>query len=217
MSTLLIGKEIDDYASAHSSAEKTVLQVLNRETHLKVLQPVMLSGHLQGSLLRMFSVMIGPRYILELGTFTGYSAICLAAGLREGGVLHTIDIDEEKTEFAQRYFDKAGLSEKIIAHTGSAMSLIPKIDLLFDMVFIDADKVNYCDYYDLVFGKIPVGGYILADNVLYEGEVVLPESEQSRNAKAMHAFNRKVKADTRVEHVLIPVRDGIMLIRKISE
>jgi len=212
----LVSQELEDYSEKFTSPETKVLAALNRETNMKVSMPVMLSGHLQGSVLQMLSKMISPKNILEIGTYTGYSAICLAEGLRDGGVLHTIDINEELQDMCTRYFKEAGLADKIVQYIGSASDIIPKLNEMFDLVFIDADKQNYHLYYDLAFDKVPVGGYILADNVLYDGEVVLPEGQQSKNGKAIHAFNEKVKADKRVERVLLPVRDGIMIMRKIA-
>lgn len=216
MTKLLLPKQVEDYAERFTTPEPAYLAALNRETNMKRSDAVMLSGHLQGTLLQMLSHMIQPQNVLELGTYTGYSAICLAAGLKEGGKLHTIDIDEELYDMAASYFEKAGLSDKVIQHIGRAADIIPTIDAQFDMVFIDADKVGYENYYDLVFDKVPVGGYILADNVLYEGDVTLPETEQGKNARAMHRFNTKVSADNRVERLLLPVRDGVMIIRKIG-
>lgn len=214
MTKLLISASLDQYATDHTTPEVEALAALNRETHLKVEMPVMLSGHLQGAVLSMLSHMTKPRRILEIGTYTGYSAICLAQGLTDDGILHTIDINEELEDMCFRYFCKAGLEKKIIQHIGKAGDIISKLDETFDLVFIDADKVNYHLYYDMVFDKVPVGGFILADNVLYDGEVILPQEEQSKNARAIHAFNRKVSSDKRVEHVLLPVRDGIMIVRK---
>lgn len=214
MTQLLIPEAINQYAEKFTTPETDTLAALNRETHVKVELPVMLSGHLQGAILQMISHMIQPRMVLEIGTYTGYSAICLAQGLAADGHLHTIDINEELEDMAFRYFCKAGIEEKITRHIGKAANIIPSLTEQFDLVFIDADKQNYGLYYDLVFDKVPIGGYILADNVLYDGEVVLPVEEQSKNAKAMHAFNEKVKNDNRVAHVLLPVRDGIMIVRK---
>ena len=211
----LISKQLDEYTEQYTSAELPVLARLNRQTNLKRGDAVMLSGHLQGSFLQMVSHMIRPKCVLEIGTFTAYSAICLAQGLQDGGRLHTIEIDEELHDMAAAYVSEAGLSEKIILHTGSAIDIIPTLEESFDIVFIDADKSNYERYYDLVFDKVPVGGYIIADNVLYDGEVVLPEDQQTKNARAITSFNRKIKADNRIEHVLVPLRDGIMLARKI--
>lgn len=216
MTQLLIPKDINKYAEDFTTPESAVLAKLNRETNMKVELPVMLSGQLQGRMLEFISRMISPKRVLEIGTYTGYSAICLAMGLVEDGLLHTIDINEELQDMCFRYFCDAGLEHKIVQHIGKGGDIIPGMNEIFDLVFIDADKQNYGMYYDMVFDKVPVGGYILADNVLYDGEVVLPEQEQSKNAKAMHAFNKKVMADTRVEQVLMPVRDGLLLIRKIA-
>jgi predicted O-methyltransferase YrrM len=216
MTVQLLSKSLNDYAEKFSTPETQVLAKLNRETNVKVEMPVMLSGHLQGEILRMISCMIKPKRILEVGTYTGYSAICLASGLAEEGHLHTIDINEELEDMAFRYFCAAGLDKKITQHIGKAAEIIPTLEEEFDLVFIDADKQNYHLYYDLVFDKMPVGGVILADNVLYDGEVILPGEEQSKNARAIHAFNEKVRKDNRVEHVLLPVRDGIMIVRKIT-
>lgn len=216
MTRLLIPADIDQYAEDFTTPESEILAGLNRETNLKVDMPVMLSGHLQGGVLTMLSHMLRPRRILELGTYTGYSAICLAQGLTDDGLLHTIDINEELEDMCFRYFCSAGLEKKIIQHIGKAAEIIDGLDETFDLVFIDADKQNYHLYYDMVFDKVPVGGFILADNVLYDGEVTLPQAEQSKNARAIHAFNEKIRSDKRVEHVLLPVRDGIMIVRKIA-
>ena len=214
MTTLLISKQLDNYSENYTSPELPVLAALNRETNMKRGDAVMLSGHLQGAFLQMMSHMIKPKRILEIGTFTGYSAICLAQGLIEDGHLHTIEIDEELHLMSSQYFGKTGLADKITQHIGIAAEVIPALNESFDLVFIDADKPNYELYYDLVFDKIPVGGYIVADNVLYDGEVVLAEEDQSKNAKAIHSFNKKIKADRRVQHVLVPLRDGLMVVRK---
>jgi caffeoyl-CoA O-methyltransferase len=217
MSAPILPKLIEEYAGKYTSAELPALAALNRETNLKRGDAVMLSGHLQGTVLQMLSRMIRPKCILEIGTYTGYSAICLAQGLATGGMLHTIEIDEELEDFATKYFKKAGVQDKIKQHIGAAAEIIPTIKEQFDLVFIDADKLNYEHYYDLVFDKVPVGGYIMADNVLYDGEVVLPKEERSKNARCIHSFNKKVKADKRVEHLLLPVRDGLMIVRKVSK
>ncbi len=216
MTKLLLSKALNDYAEAFTTPEPNVLARLNRETNMKVEQAVMLSGHLQGAFLSMLSHMIKPKYVLEIGTYTGYSAICLAQGMQQGGRLHTIDINEELKDMSFRYFCEAGLEGSITQHIGKAADIIQELKYDFDLVFIDADKPNYTLYYDLVFDKVLVGGYILADNVLFEGDVLLPETEQSKNAKAMHTFNQKIKADGRVEQVLLPLRDGLTLIRKIK-
>jgi predicted O-methyltransferase YrrM len=217
MTTQLIPPSIESYACDYSTEESLVLAQLNRETHLKVNLPIMLSGHLQGKVLEFISHMIQPKQVLEIGTYTGYSAICLAAGLKEDGELHTIDINEELYDMCQSYFEKAGLSKKIIQHIGHAADIIPRIDCIFDLVFIDADKQNYHLYYDLVIDRLPIGAYILADNVLYDGEVLLAQEEQSKNAKAIQAFNEKIRDDKRVIKVLLPIRDGLLLMKKISD
>ena len=217
MTTQLIPPSIESYACDYSSEESPVLAQLNREPHLKVNLPIMLSGHLQGKVLEFISQMMQPKHVLEIGTYTGYSAICLAAGLKENGVLHTIDINEELYDMCQTYFEKAGLSKKIIQHIGHAAEIIPRIDCIFDLVFIDADKQNYHLYYDLVIDRLPIGAYILADNVLYDGEVLLEQEKQSKNAKAIQAFNEKTRADHRVIQVLLPIRDGLLLMKKISD
>lgn len=214
MSDFLLSPNINNYVETYTTPEDTVLAKLNRETNLKVALPVMLSGHLQGAVLQALSYMLRPRRVLEIGTYTGYSAICLAKGLTEDGHLHTIDINEELQEMCFRYICDSGLERKITQHIGEAENIIPTLDEEFDLVFIDADKTNYGLYYDQVFDKVRKGGFILADNVLYDGEVVLPVEEQSKNAKAIHAYNEKLRNDDRIEHVLLPVRDGIMIARK---
>lgn len=216
MTKLLISKEIDRYATAYTTPESKALSALNRETNMKVPLSVMLSGHVQGAFLQMVSHMVKPKQVLEIGTFTGYSAICLAQGLQKDGHLHTIDINEELEDICFRYFCEAGLEGKITQHIGNAADIIPSFTEPFDIVFIDADKQNYGLYYDMVFNKVAMGGIILADNVLFDGEVVLPEEEQGKNARAMHAFNNKVKDDHRVEQLLLPLRDGIMMMRKVA-
>lgn len=217
MEHTLHSPNINNYVESHTTPEDDVLKRLNRETNLKIELPIMLSGHLQGAVLQAISYLLRPKRILEVGTYTGYSAICLAKGLAEDGHLHTIDVNEELKDICFRYICEAKLEGQITQHIGQAEKIIPSLDDEFDLVFIDADKVNYSRYYDQVFDKVRTGGFILADNVLYDGEVVLPESEQSKNAKAIHAFNEKVKNDPRVEQVLLPIRDGIMIIRKTKE
>lgn len=206
-----------EYSEKYTSPEIPALAALNRETNMKRSDSVMLSGHLQGQVLQMISNMIQPRRILEIGTYTGYSAICLAQGLTEDGALHTIDIDEELYDLATKYITQAGLQGKIVQHIGPALDIIPNLPDMFDIVFIDADKANYANYYNLVFSKVPVGGYIIADNVLYDGEVVLPAQQQGKNARAIHSFNEMLLGDTRIERLLLPVRDGLMIARKLSD
>ena len=206
-------EQLETYIEAHTREESAVLKELNRETYQKVLVPRMLSGHLQGQVLRMLSKMIKPETILEIGTFTGYSGICLAEGLTPTGVLHTIDINEELKTMVTSYFEKTGILDKVKYHIGNAIDIIPKLDMAFDIVFIDADKENYSNYFDLVINKVREGGYIIADNVLWSGKVIQPNPDEE--TKAIMAFNDKVHADTRVENVLVPVRDGLMVMRKL--
>jgi predicted O-methyltransferase YrrM len=174
----------------------------------------MLSGHLQGLFLQMLSLMVRPKYILELGTYTGYSAICLAKGLQQGGKLHTVDRDKSLQPVRDQYWQEAGLQGVIEQHIGDAATVIKGLEPPFDLVFIDADKKNYGLYFDLLIDKMQPGAYFLADNVLYSGEVVLPQEQRSNNARVIHEFNKKIAADERVEQVILPIRDGVMIIRK---
>ncbi len=211
-----IDKQIEQYALTHSHAESEVLKNLARETHLKVLAPRMLSGHLQGNILEMYSCMIKPNSVLEVGTYTGYSAICLAQGVSPGGMLHTIDINEELEEMARDAFKNAGVSERITQHFGNAVDIIPTIDSRFDLVFIDADKINYQTYYDLVIDKVNIGGFVIADNVLWSGKVLTNPKEMDNDTKAIHEFNEMITEDKRVKNTLLPVRDGLMIAQKIN-
>jgi len=208
-------EEIEKFVEAHSRPESDVLKALNRETYSKVLMPRMLSGHLQGQVLRMFSLMIKPKNILEIGTFTGYSAICISEGLQPGGKLITIDINAELEEMVRRYFIKAEVENKIDYRIGNALQIIPSLNEKFDLVFIDADKENYSKYFDLVFDKVNIGGYIIADNVLWSGKVVEPKHAMDKDTSAIVAYSEKVNSDSRVENVLFPVRDGLLVARKI--
>lgn len=208
---------LEQYILDHTSPEDDLLSELDRETHLKVLRSRMLSGHLQGQILSMISQMIRPKAILEIGTFTGYSALCLAKGLPEGGTLHTIEIDDELETIAKKYFIKSGMGTQIVQHIGDARQILPKLNQMFDLVFIDADKREYCDYYQLVFPLVPVGGFILADNILWNGKVIEPESANEEQTRGILDFNNMVQEDLRVENVILPVRDGIMLVRKITD
>lgn len=208
----LVSPEIEKYIDTHTSAESVVLAELNRKTHADVLMPQMLSGKVQGQFLKFISQMLQPRRILEIGTYTGYAAICLAEGLTEDGKLFTIDINEELGELVKTYIDKAGLSNKIIPITGDAREEIAKLDESFDVVFIDADKQNYCNYYDLVIDKVRSGGVILADNVLWSGKII--EEKKDKDTQKLAEFNTKVQQDNRVENVIISIRDGIMMARK---
>ena len=208
-----IKPEIVGYAEKHTSSEGEVLQKINRDTHAKVMMPRMLSGHLQGRILSMLSSLIRPKRILEIGTYTGYSALCLAEGLAEGGKLITIDVNEELEDPVRDYFAKAGFSDKIDFRIGNALQIIPELKEKFDLVFIDADKENYSRYYDLVIDNVNLNGLILADNVLRSGKVL--DGKPDKDTKAIIDFNAKVHTDRRVENVLLPVRDGIMMLRKI--
>jgi predicted O-methyltransferase YrrM len=174
----------------------------------------MLSGHMQGLMLRMFSKMIRPKNILEIGTFTGYSAICMAQGLQEGGMLHTIDVNEEFREIITRYIKEAGLEGKITLHIGSAVNILPSLKEEFDLVFIDADKENYSTYYDLVFPKVKQGGYIIADNVLWSGKILNSPMKMDVETRSLYEYSGKINADSRVENMLLPLRDGLMIARK---
>lgn len=210
----LIQPELEKYAEQHTSPETELLAAINRDTHAHVLMPRMLSGHLQGRVLAMISRMIRPKAILELGTFTGYSAICFAEGLAEGGKLITIDKNAELEDRVRKNFDAAGLTDIIDYRIGNAADIIPSLDISFDLVFIDADKENYANYYDMLIDKLNLNGFILADNVLWSGKVL--EEKGDKDTEALKAFNRKITGDPRVENVLLPIRDGIMLIRKLS-
>jgi predicted O-methyltransferase YrrM len=207
-------KEIEAYSDFFTDPESELLQELNRETYANILMPRMLSGHIQGRVLSMFSKMIQPRFILEIGTFTGYSALCLAEGLQEYGKLITIDINDELEKMVRRFFEKSTLHSKLDYKIGHALDIIPSLDETFDLVFIDADKDNYSNYYDLVLPKLKTGGFIIADNVLWSGKVLMPEKEMDRDTLSLHQFNQKIHADDRVENVLFPIRDGLMVIRK---
>ena len=208
-------EKIEKYSVENTSGESELLSELNRETWEKVMIPRMLSGHLQGRVLSMISKMINPETIIEIGTYTGYSALCLAEGLSENGILHTIDINEEYTSYAHKYFKKSNYTERIKQHIGNAVDIIPFISEKVQLVFIDADKENYSNYYNLIFDKLEVGGYIIADNVLWSGKVL--EDKMDEETKALDEYNKMIHADDRVENVLLPVRDGLMICRKISE
>lgn len=210
----ILNEAIQQYAEQHTSGENPLLKRINRDTHAQVMMPRMLSGHLQGRLLAMISAMIRPDRILEIGTYTGYSALCLAEGLAPQGKLITLDINEELEDRVRKYIAEAGLQDAIDYRIGDAGMLIPGIDEVFDLVFIDADKERYTAYYDLVIDKVRPGGFILADNVLRDGKVL--DEKTDKDTRAIQEFNRKIHADRRVENVLLPVRDGIMLLRKVS-
>ena len=209
-----ISDDLDHYIVKHSEDEPELLQKLSRETHLKILQPRMLSGHYQGRLLSLISKMVNPKTILEIGTYTGYSAICLAEGLQSGGVLHTIDINEELYDFQRKYFDASPYGKQIIQHVGNAIESIITIDSYFDLVFIDADKEDYPAYFELVMTKLNSGGIILSDNVLWSGKIIEPLVEGDEATKALLQYNQMLKDDPRIETVVLPVRDGLTISRK---
>ncbi|HKK11830.1 MAG TPA: O-methyltransferase [Flavobacteriaceae bacterium] len=205
---------IEDYVVKHSEDEPELLQQLSRETHQKILQPRMLSGHYQGRVLSMISKLIGPKYILEIGTYTGYSALCLAEGMQNDGELHTIDHNEELFDFQRKYFDKSDYGKQIHQHLGNALEIIPKLDMTFDLVFIDADKENYSNYFNSIIDKLNPRGLILADNVLWSGKVIEKIDDKDIDTKGVIAFNTLLKNDPRIETIILPIRDGLSISRK---
>jgi caffeoyl-CoA O-methyltransferase len=207
-------EEIDRFITSNSEKEPEILAELNHETWEKVLIPRMLSGHFQGRVLSMLSHMIQPKTVLEIGTYTGYSAICIAEGLSKGGKIYTIDINEELESMVNAYIEKSNLKNTIINRIGNAMDILPDIEDKFDLVFIDADKSNYSNYYDLVFDKVNSGGYIIADNVLWSGKVTEPIKNLDPDTIALIDFSKKITEDDRVQNVLFPIRDGLMVVRK---
>lgn len=210
----LVSDLLEPYIEKHSSEQDEILAQLWRETHLRIQMPQMVSGNIQGKFLSLLSRLVKPSYILEVGTFTGYSAICLAKGLTENGKLITIDINEELAPMCQRYFELSGDAKKIQQVIGNALDILPTIDNDIDIVFIDADKQNYSNYYDLVIDKVKSGGLIVADNVLWSGKVA--EGNHNKDTAAIHAFNEKVNSDPRVENFILSLRDGLNIIQKIS-
>lgn len=206
--------KLDEYVVKHTENEPKVLEELNRETHLKVLIPRMIAGDFQGRVLSMLSHMINPKNILEIGTYTGYSAICFAEGLQDGGMIHTIDHNEELESMQSNYFEKSGYRNVIKQYVGKALDIIPTIEGNFDLVFIDADKENYCNYFDMVIDKVNPGGYIIADNVLWSGKVIEPLDPKDEETAKLMEYNQKIQNDERVQNVLFPIRDGIMIARK---
>lgn len=209
----VVNPALQKYSEDHTTPESDLLKKVNRDTHASVLKSRMLSGHLQGRLLAMLSCMIKPRVILEIGTYTGYSALCLAEGLQPEGKLITLDINEELESRVRNYFQSSSFSGQIDYRIGNALDILPTLEMNFDLVFIDADKENYARYYDLVINRVPLGGYLLADNVLRKGTVV--EEKPDKTTRIMQDFNRKIQEDIRVENVLLPVRDGILMMRKV--
>lgn len=210
-----LSEQLEKYAAQHSENEPILLQELARKTHLNVLQPRMLSGHFQGRVLSLLSKLVRPKTILEIGTYTGYATLCLAEGLTENGTLHTIDIKEELQDFQRHFFNRSGKGHQIIQHLGQAMDVIPTLGTTFDLVFIDADKQNYANYFDLVINKMNKGGIILSDNVLWSGKVLEEVKPNDKQTLALLAYNQKLKNDPRVESVLLPIRDGLTISRVI--
>ena len=208
-----MNKKLEQYIEQHSTPADPVLEDLYRQTHIRFINPNMVSGHLQGKFLEFVSLMIRPENVLEIGTFTGYSAICLSKGLRPGGKLITIELNDELTGFAHSYFCRAGAENKITQLTGNAMEIIPELDLMFDLVFIDGDKREYIEYYRVIIEKVKPGGFILADNVLWGGQV-LESGTNDPQARGILNFNNMIRDETNIEEVIVPLRDGLMLIRK---
>ena len=208
-----MNKKLEKYIENYTSPEDPVLEDLYRQTHIRFINPNMVSGHLQGKFLEMLSMMIRPLNILEIGTFTGYSAICLAKGLKPSGRLITIEINDELTDFAYSYFVRAGVETKITQMTGKAQDIIPALDIIFDLVFIDGDKREYIEYYKTIIPKVTPGGYILVDNVLWGGQVIEDETSDPQ-ARGIINFNKMIRNEEAIEDVIIPLRDGVMLIRK---
>lgn len=208
-----ISPELEDYIEQHSETEPALLAALNKETYQKILLPRMLSGHFQGRVLSMLAKLIRPLNILEIGTYTGYSALCLCEGMQENGIIHTIDVKEELIDFQRKHFDKSPWGKQIVQHLGSAVGIIPTIELKFDLVFIDADKENYLTYWELIVPKMNKGGIILSDNVLWSGKVLEPLQKNDVSTKILLEYNALLKNDPRVETVLLPIRDGLTVSR----
>ena len=208
-----ISQDLEDYIEQHSEKEPELLAALNKETYQKILLPRMLSGHFQGRVLSMLSKLIRPVNILEIGTYTGYSALCLCEGMQENGQLHTIDIKEELVDFQRKHFDKSPWGNQIVQYLGEAVDIIPNLDLKFDLVFIDADKENYLNYFEMILPKMNKGGIILSDNVLWSGKVLEPIHPNDISTKILVEYNQLLKNDPRVETVLLPIRDGLTVSR----
>jgi predicted O-methyltransferase YrrM len=208
-----ISPELEDYIEQHSEKEPALLAALNKETYQKILLPRMLSGHFQGRVLSMLAKLIRPINILEIGTYTGYSALCLCEGIQDNGVLHTIDIKEELIDFQRKHFDKSPWGKQIVQHLGEATTIIPTLDIKFDLVFIDADKENYINYFELIVPRMNKGGIILSDNVLWSGKVLEPLNPKDISTKILLEYNALLKNDPRVETVLLPIRDGLTVSR----
>lgn len=208
-----ISEELENYVALHSEDEPKLLAELNRETHQKILQPRMLSGHFQGRVLSMISKLVNPKNILEIGTYTGYATLCLAEGLQENGNIDTLDNNEELYNFQRKYFNQSEYGNKIFQHLGNALDIIPTLDKKYDLVFIDADKENYINYFNIVLPKMNKGGIILSDNVLWSGKVLQEAKSNDRSTKTLIEYNRILKEDKRIETVLLPIRDGLTVSR----
>ena len=208
-----LSQDLEDYIEQHSENEPALLAALNKETYQKILLPRMCSGHFQGRVLSMLSKLIRPLTVLEIGTFTGYATLCLCEGMQANGQLHTIDIKEELVDFQRKYFDQSPWKNQITQHLGEAVDIIPTLDLKFDLVFIDADKENYINYFHLVLPKMNAGGIILSDNVLWSGKVVEPLQKNDLSTKVLLEYNLLLKNDPRIETVLLPIRDGLTVSR----
>lgn len=205
---------LDEYILSHSDEEGTLLSALNRDANVNLLRPRMLSGHLQGRILKMFCRMLRPHRILEIGTYTGYATLCLAEGIEENALVHTLEINDEMEDFIMKYLSRSPHKDKVKLHFGDALEIIPQIDETFDLVFIDADKRLYAEYYDLVFPKVRPGGLILADNTLWDGKVLEEVHSSDKQTAGILSFNDKIKADDRIEKVILPLRDGLTMIWK---
>jgi len=210
-----ISEELEDYAAFHSENEPELLAALNKETHQKILQPRMLSGHFQGRVLSMIAKLVNPQHILEIGTYTGYATLCLAEGLRKDGTLDTMDVNEELYDFQRKYFDLSQWKDQITQHLGQALDIIPTLNKKFDLVFIDADKENYINYFNMIVPLMNKGGIILSDNVLWSGKVLEPVKANDKSTKILLEYNKLLKEDPRVETVLLPIRDGLTVSRVI--
>lgn len=208
-----ISEELENYVAQHSEDEPQLLAELNRETHLKVLQPRMLSGHFQGRVLSMLSKIINPKHILEIGTYTGYATLCLAEGLQSDGTIDTIDNNEELVDFQRKYFDHSLYGKQIFQHLGNALDIIPTLDKKYDLVFIDADKENYANYFNIVLPKMNKGGIILSDNVLWSGKILEEVKANDKKTNSLLQYNKLLKESDKVETVLLPIRDGLTVSR----
>ena len=211
-----INEHLEDYIIKHSQQEPRILKDLNRETNLKVLQPRMISGAHQGRLLSIISKIISPTKILEIGTFTGYSTLCLSEGLTKNGRIHTVDINEELYDLQRKYFKKSPFNDNIIQHLGNALEVIPTMDNNFDLIFLDADKNNYPEYLDVLISKLKIGGVLLSDNVLWDGKVLNPISEKDISTKAIVKYNKLLSQREDMDNVILPIRDGLTISRKIK-